>query len=144
MPLHIRPEQMAALGMVSEVDFQGALCQFARENLGLSVASLSEEELQWRVRCGVSRARSHGFKWQSSIATFVMLMLRFAPNFDEYPPIRAILDSTSGFEPELRAERLVTEIRGEEWGEVEDRYDPVAWYEFGVSRRHESSPEILP
>jgi hypothetical protein len=132
MPLQIRQEQINALAKVPEEGFRVSLCQFARENLGISVASLSDEELLWRVKSGLARARSHGFRWQSSIATFVMLMLRFAPNFDEYPPVRAIIESTGGGDQELRAGRLLTEISGEEWGEVEDRYDPLAWYEFGM------------
>jgi hypothetical protein len=121
---------MEALGMVPEMAFRNSLCEFARENLGISVASLSDQELLWRVRSGIARARSHGFTWQSSMATFVMLMLRFAPNFDEYPPIRAILESPG--REEERADRLLTEVPGEAWSEVEERYDPQAWYEFGM------------
>lgn len=121
---------MKALGSVPEAAFRNRLCDFARQNLGISVASLSEQELLWRVRGGIARAHSHGFTWQSSIATFVMLMLRFAPNFDEYPPIRAILESSPANEE--RVDRLLTEIPGEAWSEVEDRYDPQAWYEFGM------------
>jgi hypothetical protein len=126
MPLKIRREQLKALGAVPEAEFREQLCAFARENLGRAVESLTDQELLWRVRSGINRARSHDFSWQSSIATFVMLMLRFSPNFDEYPPIRAILDGTG----EERADRLLTEIRGEDWSEVEDRYDPSGWYDF--------------
>src|SRR5215813_8793799 len=91
MPLQIRRDQLRALQSVTELEFRIRLCSFARENLSSAVAPLDDQELLWRVRSGINRARSHGFAWQSSIATFVMLMLRFAPNFDEYPPIRAVL-----------------------------------------------------
>lgn len=127
MPLKINSEQMKALQDVPEREFSDRLCVFARENLERAVESLRDEELLWQVQSGINRARSHGFTWQSSIATFVMLMLRFAPNFDEYPPIRAILGGTG---EEERADRLMTDISGEEWGEVEDRYDPSGWYDF--------------
>lgn len=120
---------MRALGRVPEDVFVERLCLFARENLGIWVSSLSDGELKWRVRSGIARARSHGFEWQSSIATFVTLMLRFAPNFDEYPPIRAILDA-AGAATEERAGQLL-EVGGEEWEAVENRYDPAAWYDFG-------------
>jgi len=135
MPLKIRPEQMKALKAVPEGEFRGRLCAFARENLGRAVESLSDQELLWQVRSGINRARSHGFTWQSSIASFVMLMLRFAPNFDEYPPIRAILDGTG----EKRADRLLTDISGEDWMEVEERYDPRGWYDFAPRASGEES-----
>src|SRR5438270_6392629 len=129
--LSIRPEQLKALSSVPEQAFADALYDFARDNLALWVRSLSPDVLRNRITSGVERARSHGFEWQSSIAAFVALMLRFSPNFDEYPPIRALLDE-NGAEREERAERLFTEITPEQWLAVEERYGPYAWYEFGA------------
>ena len=128
----IRPEQVRALDRIPERAFVEKLVQFARDNLGVWVTSLDDRELRWRVRSGIARARSHGFEWQSSIAAFVTLMLRFAPNFDEYPPIRAILDA-AGTDKEGRADRLLTDVSGEDWEAVVSRYDPEAWYEFGAA-----------
>lgn len=125
----IRPDQLQALGAVPEQAFVENLRQFARTELTVWVASFDDTELVWRVRSALARARSHGFTWQSSIAGFVVLSLRFAPNFDEYPPVRAILDAV-GTEREGRVERLMSEIDGEHWEAVMDRYDPDAWFEF--------------
>ncbi len=121
---------MRIFARISEAAFVEKLTQFARDNLGIWVSSLDDDELKWRVRSGIARARSHEFEWQSSIATFVTLMLRFAPNFDEYPPIRAIL-AQAGADKEARADRLLTDVSGEDWEAVTSRYDPEAWYEFG-------------
>jgi len=115
--------------MAPEDLFRNALCLFARENLTEWVASLSDEELRWRITSGIARARSHGFQWQHSIATFVSLMLRFAPNFDQYPPIRAVLGEAAA-DAEGRADQLLTEVSAEQWQEAQNRYDPGAWYEF--------------
>lgn len=125
MSLQIRPEQMKVLDTVPEGEFRQQLCSFARANIAPYVASLTEPELLWQVRSGINRARSHGFAFQSSIASFVILMLRFAPNFDQYPPIRAILAGSG----EERADRLLS-LPAQDWLEVEERYDPAAWYDF--------------
>jgi hypothetical protein len=126
--LTIRREQMQALQSVVESEFPNRLCTFARENLETWVQPLDDKELLWRVRSGVRRARSHGFGTQRAIATFVMLMLRFAPDFDRYPPVRAILESSRS---EDRADHLLTDVKGEDWQAITDRYDPEAWYDFG-------------
>ena len=120
---------MHALGEIPEQAFAENLRQFARAELSTWVDGFDDKELLWRVRSGIARARSHGFTLQSSIATFVALMLRFTPNFDEYPPIRAILEAPGG-EREGRAERLMDEIDGAHWEAVIERYDPAGWYEF--------------
>jgi hypothetical protein len=125
----IRPDQMQAFGEGPEQVFVENLCQFARTELTAWVESLDDKELLWRVRSAIARARSHGFTWQSSIAGFVALSLRFAPNFDAYPPARAILDALDT-EREGRVERLMTELDGEHWEAVMDRYDPDAWFDF--------------
>ncbi|MGA3241799.1 MAG: hypothetical protein ABSG03_36525 [Bryobacteraceae bacterium] len=119
---------MKALESIPEVEFPKRLCAFARDNLNIWVKSLDDKELLWRVKSGVRRARSHGFQGQRSMATFVMLMLRFSPDFDLYPPIRAILE---GSREEERADRLLTDVSGEDWQAVTERYDPEAWYDFG-------------
>jgi hypothetical protein len=127
--LTIRRDQFKALATVSELEFPNRLAAFARENLALWVKSLDERELVWRVRSGVRRAKSHGFTGQRAIATFVMLMLRFSPDFDRYPPARAILEGSTDDD---RAERLLTEVRGEDWQAITDAYDPEAWYDYGL------------
>ncbi len=124
-----RRAQFEASEPLPEEVFVRQLCQFARDNLEVYVAPLDDQALAWRVGSGISRARSHGFTWQSSIATFVTLMFRFAPNFDEYPPIRAILEAADA-DQEGRADQLMS-VSGEHWEAVEERFDPLAWYEFG-------------
>lgn len=125
MPLQLRPEQLRALQTVPEREFQKHVSTFARQHIAKAVEPLSDQELLWRVHGGVKRARAHGFAWQSSIAAFVILMLRFAPNFDQYPPIRAILSGKG----EERADALLA-LPGEDWEEVEERCDLHAWYDF--------------
>jgi len=126
--LTIRPEQMHVLASITENEFPHRLCALAREHLPIWVESVDDQELLWRVKSGIRRARSHGFTGQRAIATFVMLMFRFAPDFDIYPPIRVILESSREQE---RADQLLTEVSADDWQAVLDRYDPEAWYDFG-------------
>jgi hypothetical protein len=117
----------------AEEAFVNDLLRFARRELEVWVRHDPDDILRERIRSGIARARSHGFAWQSSIAKFVSLMLRFAPNFDEYPPIRQLLDRTD-VEPEARADLLFTEIAAEHWEGAEVRDDALAWQDFATGR----------
>ena len=127
--LTIRPEQFAGFQVLADEHLEQALCDFAREELALWVEGWPPEMLLERVRSGIGRARAYGFTWESSIAKFVALMLRIAPNFDEYPPIAALLARTD-IPPEARADLLFTDISPEDWSRAEDRYNIYAWQDY--------------
>ncbi|HUQ95776.1 MAG TPA: hypothetical protein VM120_29125, partial [Bryobacteraceae bacterium] len=91
------------------------------------VASCSDEKLRQRVKTGIARARSHGFTWENSIGKFVCLMFRWAPNFDECPAMKSVLER-SDVEPEARAD-LLFDLTDEQWEAARRRYDPAAWEE---------------
>ena len=80
--IQIRPEQFAVFQQESEEAFVETLLKFARGNLTAWLKFDSDAIVRERIKSGVARARSHGFTGQPSLAKFVMLMLRFCPNFD--------------------------------------------------------------
>ncbi len=127
--MQIRPEQFAAFQEETEAAFVEKLLLFARENLTVWVKSAPDPILRERIRSGIARARSHGFAWQSSLAKFVTLMLRFSPNFDHDPAAAALLGRKDVL-PESRADMLFSEITAEQWEAIEDAFDPYAWAEF--------------
>jgi hypothetical protein len=124
--LIIRKEQMDALDDHARKSFADRLINYLRERQGVWVANSPDAELRQRVNWGIARARSHGFQWESSIMKFVALMFRIAPNFDEYPPIEALL-ARKDVPLEQRADLLFTEITPEQWQAASERYDSAAW-----------------
>ncbi|WP_437894475.1 hypothetical protein [Sorangium sp. So ce124] len=124
--LKIRDEQRRALAEAQEARFVEALGAHLREHHPDAVGGVPAPVMRRRIERGVARARSHGLTWESSIATFVALMFKIAPNFDEYPPIRAVL-AARGRPPDERVGQLFERIRGEDWQRAMRRYDARAW-----------------
>jgi len=129
--MEIRPEQFAAFQEVTEGAFVETLVKFAREELADWVQFDSDAILRERIKSGIARARSHGFAWQSSLAKFVTLMLRFCPNFDRDPAAAALL-ARKDVAPESRADLLFSDLTAEQWAAIEERYEPAAWLEFAT------------
>lgn len=124
--LTIRQDQIEHFDKIAEERFVDRLIGYLRDKQSVWIENSPDEELRQRVEWGIKRARWHGFTWESSIMKFVALMFRIAPNFDEYPPIAALLARTDVPKDEL-ADELFTEITSEQWEAAMDRYDPAAW-----------------
>ena len=129
--IQIRPEQFAVFQQESEEAFVETLLKFARENLTVWVKFDSDEIVRERIKSGIARARSHGFTWQSSLAKFVTLMLRFCPNFDQDAAVAALL-ARKDVEPETRADLLFSDITAEQWAAIEETFEPTAWLDFAT------------
>jgi len=78
------------------------------------------------VQNGIDRARGHGLGWESSLAAFVVIMFVAAPNFDQHPLIKRVLQDDDA-PPDARIERLWHRISNQNWRAVEAYYDPNAW-----------------
>ena len=124
--LKIRKSQMDQMNHKAEDQFIQRMMTYLREKQSVWVEDCSDEKLRQRIVWGIARARSHGFTWESSLAKYVGLMFRFAPNFDEYPPIEEILNRKD-VPGEERIDLVYSEISTEQWRSVTDRYDPAAW-----------------
>ncbi|EHR69961.1 hypothetical protein BurJ1DRAFT_1088 [Burkholderiales bacterium JOSHI_001] len=129
--LTFRPDQFDTFQQMADDAFVESMVGFARKELAPWVQFDSDAILRERIKSGVARARSHGFQWQSSLAKFVTLMLRFCPNFDSDPAVDALLARTD-LAPEARADLLFSDITAEQWAAIEERYEPAAWQEFAT------------
>lgn len=130
MALQFSDEQWDHFDERAEELFAQRLAAHQREEQAVWVQRWSDDVLQQRIRSGIARAQSHGFTWESSIAKFVTLMVRFAPDFDRFPPMREVLARTD-VAAESRADLLFDSISAEQWAAAEERYDPASWREFG-------------
>jgi len=63
-----------------------------------------------QIEVALERARSHGLRGDAELMAFVAVMHEVAPNFDEEPTLKAVLDSGEGT-PEQRWEALFADTR---------------------------------
>lgn len=91
-----------------------------------TVKKLPEETLLELVRNAVARAREYGFRTESGLAAFVVIMFEAAPNFDAHPLIRRVLKDAETT-PDARLERILEETSEENWEAVKQNYDAGAW-----------------
>ena len=126
--LVIRQEQIDALIKGTDEEFVEFLVGHAKEEFPEKVAERDDETLRTMVRGGVRRAESHGFTTAEDITAFISIMFEIAPNFDEQPQIKTVLDDEN-FPPEDRIERLWSPLVTEEaWEEAEKNYNENAWF----------------
>jgi hypothetical protein len=126
--LVIRQEQIDALIKGTDEEFVEFLVGHVKEEFPEKAAERDEETLRAMVRGGIRRAESHGFKTAEDITAFISIMFEIAPNFDEQPQIKTVLDD-EGFAPEDRLERLWSPlVTDEAWEEAEKNYHENAWF----------------
>jgi hypothetical protein len=129
--LSFQPAQFDAFQHQAEEAFVNSLMALARTELGPWVGQQDDAILRERIKSGIARARSHGFEWQSSLAKFVVLMLRFCPNFDQDPEVAEVL-ARKDVLPEARADLLFTAITPAQWAAIEDTYEPAEWQAYAT------------
>lgn len=125
--LKIRQAQMDRLQeQVVEKNFVRRVIEFVRAEFPQDLKKYPEERWQSMVVNGLSRARRYGISYEASSATFVALMFHYAPNFDEYAPIHAILTDPD-VPPDARINLLDDCTLDEDWAVVQARADLNAW-----------------
>jgi hypothetical protein len=132
----IRHEQFKVFLPQAEADFEARVVEYLKEEHWdelvrlpsgeFLIEELPDETLLTMVRQTASRARQFGMKLESSLMAFIVLAVVSAPNFDEHPLIRRILNDNST-QPDERIERLWDKTTEENWEAVEKNYDVDAW-----------------
>lgn len=126
--MELRDDQLGAFSADRARQREARLAAHLRARHGDLVAGLSDEALSRRVRVGVRRAATHGITWDSTLAAYLVLMLRVSPRFDEHPVVRAILDFED-LPPDLRIDALMAVTDDEHWEEIAAARDERAWEE---------------
>ena len=126
--LVIRQEQLDTLIKGSDEEFIEFLVAHVREEFPEKTAERDDETLRAMVEAGVARAESHGLTTAEDTTSFISIMFEVAPNFDEQPQIKAVLDD-GRFAPEERIEKLWSPlVTDENWEEAEKNHDENAWF----------------
>jgi len=86
-----------------------------------------DEKLREMVRSGIKRAKKNRFVTSQDIRAFIAIMFEIAPNFDEEPEIKAVLDDKK-IPTKQRFDNLWSSLVSDEaWEEAEANYDEAAW-----------------
>ncbi len=118
-----------------ERKFARDVARYLRDRFPGAVAGLDDAELERRGLVGLARGRRHGLSDERTLLSFISLMFRFAPNFDEHPRLGAVLRA-SGEPPGLRFQRMTALATEADWEEVRRRRDESAWEDGTCSTRH--------
>ena len=132
----IRSEHLEAFQPVADDIFASEVVNYLRENHGdaevalpngtCEVADIPDDVLQEMVLTGIGRARKYGMTWESSLASYVVLMFEAAPNFDSHPLVQRVLRDEN-IEPDERMEQLLEQTTEQNWEAVRENYDGNAW-----------------
>lgn len=126
--LVIRQKQIDTLIKKSDEEFVEFLAAHVKEEYPNKSSEYDEETLRAIVRSGIERAESHDIRAAEDITAFISVMFEIAPNFDEQPQIKAVLDDEN-FPPGDRIDRLGSPAVSEEaWNEAEENYNEDAWF----------------
>jgi len=126
--LVVRQEQYEKIIKASEEDFINHLFDYVQSNHAEAASARSDATLRKMIRGGIKRAESHQIKLVENTEIFIGKMFEAAPNFDEQPEIKAVLDDET-LSPDKRLEKLESPaITKEIWEEVKNNYDENAWF----------------
>jgi hypothetical protein len=118
---------MDAMIIGSDEEFVEFLVGHVKEEQPELEEENDDETLKKRVRGGVERAKSRGFRTAEDLTIFVSLMFRIAPNFDEQSDIKAILNDKN-IPPGQRFEKMQSPTFPKKaWSEAAKNYDENAW-----------------
>jgi hypothetical protein len=126
--LVIRQQQIDALIKGTDEEWVEFLVGHVKEEFPEKTAEYDDETLRVMVKQGIRRAESHELTTAEDQTAFISIMFEIAPNFDDQPQIKAVLDDEN-FAPEDRLERLWTPLVPDEaWEEAEKNYNKNAWF----------------
>jgi hypothetical protein len=124
--IQLKAPQLKACGEAIDRDLIRVIYWHLRNHHSRPVQFLDRVTLESRVQVSISRARSYGLGTISDLAGFAALMFELAPNFDEHPSFRRILEDPS-LPSEVKMRRLSQVISDRDWNEAVSSYDRTYW-----------------
>jgi hypothetical protein len=123
----LRSDQIETLENDARRRFLDRLMAHLREHHAEIVEPFPEDVLREMAESAVRRAKSHGLTGEASVTAFVGLMFEIAPNFDQHPAVREVLEDGE-LAPDDRVEELLESVTDDEWEEAHEAYDAGAWF----------------
>ena len=124
--LQLHDSQLRLCGEAIDRDLVKVIYWHLRNHHSRSVQFLDKSVLEDRVTFAIQKARRYGLGTVSDLAGYAALMFELAPNFDDHPSFRMILEDPST-PSEAKMRKLAQVITDQEWREVLDLYDRNFW-----------------
>lgn len=125
--LVIRQEQIQNFIAQNDDDLVRLIRQIMRECCPGRVENYSDKVLDGMIRLGLEKAKKHNFTKAETIAAYVTVMFEVAPNFDEQPPIKQVLEDAN-YIADDRFFQLWRRVDDKVWLDAEQGYDPKMWF----------------
>jgi hypothetical protein len=126
--LKISREQIALLAPAVEQGFEQRVIDYLYEHHTGAVDGLSPQRLRERVRAALSKARRHGFDWQSALVGFTVLVFELGPHFDRHPAFRRALAIRLP-DQNRRIAAIYANVTDEDWVEARALAAPDDWHD---------------
>lgn len=124
--LQLAESQLRSCSEAIDRDLVKVIYWHLRNHHSKVVQHIDTRTLQRRVQYAISRARRYSLGTIADLAGFTALMFELAPNFDDHPSFRKVLDDPS-IRPEHKMRRLSQVISDNEWNEAISLYDRQFW-----------------
>ena len=132
--LQLREVQLRQCGEAIDRDLVKVIYWHMRNHHAKSVQFLERPTLEDRIFLSIQKARRYALGTVSDLAGFTALMFELAPNFDEHPSFREVLEDPM-VPPESKMRRLSQVITDREWKEAAGLYDRNFWSKLPKAKR---------
>lgn len=130
----LRDSQLKLCSEAIDRDLVKVIYWHLRNHHSKPVQFLDRARLEDRLRVSIGQARQYGLGTISDLAAFAALMFELAPNFDQHPSFKRVLEDSS-MRPESKMKRLSQVISDAEWNEAAASYDRDYWARALAPRR---------
>lgn len=132
--VHLRESQLKLCAEAIDRDLIKVLYWHLRNHHPRPVQFIDRHRLEARLKIAVGRARGYGLGTISDLAGYAALMFELAPNFDQHPSFRRVLEDPS-VAGDTKMRRLSQVISDHEWNEAAASYDRDYWVKMVALRK---------
>ncbi|MEK7356282.1 MAG: DUF4123 domain-containing protein, partial [Bdellovibrionota bacterium] len=123
--IQLRDSQLKLCSEAIDRDLVKVIYWHLRNHHAQPVQFVDKATLETRVGFAIEKARRYGLGTISDLAGFAALMFELAPNFDEHPAFKRVLEDPS-LPPDAKMRKLSHTISDREWN-VEQLIVPRDW-----------------
>ena len=127
--IQLRDSQLQLCAEAIDRDLVKVIYWHLRNHHAKSIQFVGRDVLESRVAVAIARARTYGLGTISDLAGFAALMFELAPNFDDHPSFRHVLDDPM-VPADEKMRKLSQVISDREWNEAMSLYDRSYWTRF--------------
>jgi hypothetical protein len=123
----ISRQQMREMVTSSDCLLQNAIKKLVLENHAYVIEGLPADLFDEMIDNGIKTAKGFGLTSADKLATFVLLMFEFGPEFYKHPQVNLRLTDAS-IEPDNRLTTVVDDTPSEIWEHIQSKLHRQTWF----------------